>query len=98
MTADDRLDDLLDRWGQLRSEGRDLSAGELCRDCPELAEEAARRIEFLRHMDRLMQPPVDASAESSALSGPLAPTAGPWDDRPPAPAGAAPAQGPDELG
>jgi serine/threonine-protein kinase len=35
------------RWHQLREQGQSLSAEELCRDCPEQTEEAARRIALL---------------------------------------------------
>ena len=36
MAADDRLEDLLGRWEDLRRQGRAASLEELCRDCPEL--------------------------------------------------------------
>ena len=39
MPADDRLEDLLLVWGELKEQGQRASAEELCRDCPELADE-----------------------------------------------------------
>jgi serine/threonine protein kinase len=41
--TEDRLRELLLRWDELRQEGRDLSAVELCADCPELIDELLRR-------------------------------------------------------
>jgi serine/threonine protein kinase/WD40 repeat protein len=42
------LSELLLRWEELRAHGRDLTAEELCRDCPEQAPEVARRLTALR--------------------------------------------------
>ena len=33
---DPKLEQLLEDWEDLRQEGREVSAEELCRDCPEL--------------------------------------------------------------
>lgn len=46
--AEDRLDDLLAQWELAREAGRRLSAGELCRDTPELAPILRQRIDRLR--------------------------------------------------
>ncbi len=43
-----KVSELLLRWDELRDLGQDVSALELCRACPELTEEVARRIEALR--------------------------------------------------
>ena len=45
---DTELDELLSRWKELREQGKDVSAQEICSTCPELADELARRIEILR--------------------------------------------------
>ncbi len=52
--TEDRLGELLLRWDELRRQGRDLSAGELCADCPELADELGRRIEAVRDMESVL--------------------------------------------
>jgi len=44
----EQISELLLRWDELRDEGRDVSAEELCRDCPEFLPEVRRRIEALR--------------------------------------------------
>ena len=51
---EDRLGELLLRWDELRRQGRDVTARELCADCPELVEELARRIEAVRKMDSVL--------------------------------------------
>ena len=48
MTDEDRLADLLLRWDELREQGQDASAQELCRDWPHLAAALARRIHALQ--------------------------------------------------
>ncbi len=53
---DDLLADLLLRWEELHEQGQDASALELCRDCPHLADELARRIEALKVTSWLDRP------------------------------------------
>src|SRR5262249_36129414 len=53
---EDRLNSLLSAWQEQQLQGHDVSAAELCRDCPELAEELGRRIAVLRQMNELVQP------------------------------------------
>jgi tetratricopeptide (TPR) repeat protein/tRNA A-37 threonylcarbamoyl transferase component Bud32 len=55
MPTEDRLGELLLRWDDLRRQGRDVSAGELCPDCPELADKLRRRIEILRGMEPVLE-------------------------------------------
>jgi serine/threonine protein kinase len=50
------LADLLLRWDEQREARRDVSAKELCRDCPQLADEIARRIEVLKAMSWIDKP------------------------------------------
>jgi eukaryotic-like serine/threonine-protein kinase len=51
---EDRLGELLLRWDELRRQGHDVSAGELCADCPELADEVRRRIEVVRDLEPVL--------------------------------------------
>ena len=52
--TEDRLGELLLRWDELRRQGRDLSAGDLCADCPELADELRRRIAVVRSLEPVL--------------------------------------------
>src|SRR5262249_33702735 len=52
--TEDRLGELLLRWDELRRQGRDIPAGELCVDCPELADELRRRIEVVRDLEPVL--------------------------------------------
>jgi WD40 repeat protein/formylglycine-generating enzyme required for sulfatase activity len=61
---EDRLSSLLLEWHEQQVQGRDVTAMELCRDCPELAEELSRRIAVLRQMNKLV-----ASDPTAALPG-----------------------------
>ncbi len=51
MTDRTRVDELLDQWQTARQQGRDLSAEELCPDCPELLSELRQKIESLQLSD-----------------------------------------------
>ena len=53
--SEDRLNSLLTVWQEQQCQGRDLSAAELCRDCPELAEPLGQRIQVLRFDPRIAQ-------------------------------------------
>jgi hypothetical protein len=46
---------LLVDWQEAKAQGRDAPPAELCRNCPELAEELARRIQVLRAMSALVR-------------------------------------------
>jgi tetratricopeptide (TPR) repeat protein/predicted Ser/Thr protein kinase len=59
MSADHRLSELLLEWEERWEQGRPVSAQELCRDCPELAEELQRRIQVLRAMPTALPPQDD---------------------------------------
>jgi tetratricopeptide (TPR) repeat protein len=54
--SEERLNSLLLAWQEQQLQGHDVPAAELCRDCPELAEELSQRIGVLRRMNNLMQP------------------------------------------
>ncbi len=66
MSNEEALDDLLSLWQSAQAEGRDVSARELCRDCPELAEELDRRIAVVRRMNELIQPCEEPSPPAEA--------------------------------
>jgi eukaryotic-like serine/threonine-protein kinase len=51
---DSKLDRLLSRWTELREQGQDVSAQEVCSTCPELADELAQRIETLRRLEPVL--------------------------------------------
>ena len=61
MSDQDRLDQLLARWDELREQGRDVAAEELCSESPELVGELKRRMRELKAMDWLD----DANAEEN---------------------------------
>jgi hypothetical protein len=50
------IDDILDRWEDLRARGDAVCAEDLCRDAPHLRDELRRRIEALNEVDELLQP------------------------------------------
>lgn len=50
MNAEEKLEELLLRWEELAEAGRQVSAEELCQDCPELTGELRRRIDGLMEM------------------------------------------------
>lgn len=58
---EDLLADLLLRWEELREQGQDVSALELCQGCPDLADELARRINALK-VTSWLDKPVDVPA------------------------------------
>ncbi len=47
---EDRLDELFERWEKLYKQGRDVSAEELCRDCPSLKKDLAQLIAASKHV------------------------------------------------
>ncbi len=51
MTDQDRLEELLNRWEDLRDRKQPVSDEELCRDCPELLAEFRRRVAELKQID-----------------------------------------------
>ncbi len=67
------VSELLLRWEELRERGQAVSAEELCRDCPELADDVRRRIAALEAVYRVPnRPPADTPpdpAEAPRLRG-----------------------------
>ncbi len=52
--ANDRVEELLIRWDELRGQGHALPAEELCADSPELAPELRRRIAAVLRLDPVL--------------------------------------------
>src|ERR1700677_2003480 len=70
---EDGLNSLLLTWQEQQSQGRDVQAAELCRDCPELADELDHLIQVMRQMNALLQPdriPSGAADSSDATFTP----------------------------
>lgn len=61
-----QLDDLLDRWEELRDQGREPSVEKLCADHPELADVVTERIQTLIAMDWLVDDDHEDSAPTTA--------------------------------
>src|SRR5262245_48279198 len=59
------VEELLLRWQELRQAGRELSAVELCADCPELADELRRQIAAFVSMEKLLGVGSDPGTTSS---------------------------------
>jgi len=54
MSNETRLNELMDRWDELREWGQLTAAQELCSKCPELADELMQRIAALREIDSVL--------------------------------------------
>jgi serine/threonine-protein kinase len=62
--SDDRLEHLLSVWQAQQQQGRDVTAAELCRDCPELVPQLSERLRALRNMNKLMAALTPAPADT----------------------------------
>ena len=69
--TDDRLQDLLDRWEELREQGREPDVEELCRECPDLAERLREWITVLRTSDWMCRPADEVADETLGEAGVL---------------------------
>jgi serine/threonine protein kinase len=67
MTDEELLADLMIQWEEALEEGRDVSAADLCKDCPHLVRELSRRIEALRGTS-WMDKPVNSGGEDPPVS------------------------------
>jgi len=63
--TDDKLWDLLACWEEKYRHGQDIPVEQLCRDCPELAQEVAASITSLKRMDWLLNPVDDRDQEEA---------------------------------
>ena len=68
--TEDRLGELLLRWDELRRQGREMSAGELCADCPELVDELRRRIAVVRDLEPVLDVEPTHSVPTPGDGGP----------------------------
>jgi serine/threonine protein kinase/tetratricopeptide (TPR) repeat protein len=69
MSLDARLDQLLNRWEELRAQNQNVSAEDLCRECPELLPELKLQIEALESMDKRIDLPNHQEASAAAPVG-----------------------------
>jgi len=76
MTEADRISELLLHWEELREQGQEPAAVDLCRDCPELRPEVERRIEALKAIYRIPND-VDITATVQGPEQPLSVDIGP---------------------
>ncbi len=74
-SAEERINSLLLLWQEQQGHGRDLSAAELCRDCPELESQLGEQIHILRQMNALLGSPAGSPGETVDHARPA--TAGP---------------------
>jgi len=65
MSDDAKIDELLDRWEELREQGESMSSEELCHDCPELLDALNEQIFALRWVPC---PDADAAAAPYQVS------------------------------
>ena len=73
--AAEQLLDLLDRWQSLESQGRTVSAADVCTDCPELTEELDGLARFARQVETLAADTADRSTDGALFLPTLAPPA-----------------------
>ena len=70
-TDEERLAELLLQWEEILEQGRDVSAEELCRECPELVQELSQRIAALKAIDWVNKTDTDNGDDSP--SAPITP-------------------------
>ena len=68
MTDQDRLEELLNRWEDLRDQEQVVSDEELCRDCPELLAEFRRRVAELKQIDGFLNNGLNGPEEEDELT------------------------------
>jgi serine/threonine protein kinase len=71
--SESALADLVSLWQRHRAEGRTVTLGELCRDCPELLSELEQRIAALEQMVDLGKPMCETVALDPAAASQAAP-------------------------
>jgi serine/threonine-protein kinase len=69
MADDHRLTELLLQWEELQEQGKPAAVEELCRDCPELAEELRRRVRVLQAIPRTLPVSPGPGTGSTASDG-----------------------------
>lgn len=73
MTDDEKLADLLLRWEEAFEQGQEISAEQLCPDCPDLVDKLARRIEALKALAWVKEPVREDAVADDPGEGTLAP-------------------------
>src|SRR5688572_7965585 len=68
MSTAEQICELLLRWDDLREQGQEASAEELCGACPELVEEVRRRIQVLRAMYAMPKAPTPTTLPSGGVA------------------------------
>lgn len=66
MPDNPQLEELFERWDDLRHQGREVSAEELCQDHPELLADLKRRIHALQAMNWLLESDSSAGEDGSS--------------------------------
>src|SRR5262249_51321344 len=70
MSSQEKVEQLLARWDELREQGQEVSAEQLASESPELLDELKGQIQKLKAMDWLDRPVNDAPGSSNGQAGP----------------------------
>jgi serine/threonine-protein kinase len=73
MSRQEKVEELLARWDELREQGQEVSAEELASDFPELLDELEAQVQRLKAMDWLDRPVNEAPGSSNGQAGPGTP-------------------------
>jgi serine/threonine protein kinase len=73
MSRQERVEQLLSRWDELREQGQEVDPEHLCADSPELLPELEAQVQRLKAMDWLERPMKELPASSSSQAGPTRP-------------------------
>src|SRR5438046_9323945 len=74
--SEEPLADLLLRWEELSEQGQEVSAEELCRSCPQHAQELSRRMQALKAMSWVKETVEVADRAAASRSDEKAPGGG----------------------
>jgi serine/threonine protein kinase len=70
MSRQEKVEELLARWDELREQGQEISAEQLAADSPELLDELKAQVQRLKAMDWLDRPVNETTASSNGQAGP----------------------------
>jgi len=70
MSKQEKVEQLLARWDELREQGQEVSAEELAADFPELLDELKAQVQRLKAMDWLDRPVNETAASANGQAGP----------------------------
>src|SRR5262249_12242392 len=71
MTSEPRLQELLAQWEEARERHERITPEELCRDCPDLLQEFARRLRELERLEAVLATPGGSGSVPSTTLGDL---------------------------